>query len=706
MIRKVLASLAIGLGLVSAGMASANSAKIDDEFVASTLLAEHLRVTPGQTTRLALDMEITPGWHTYWTNAGDSGEAVSITWDLPEGLEIGEITWPAPHRQPYPPLMNYGYSDRSTLVMDLSVPANWPAGEPLKLDAGLFWLVCAEVCIPGEGALSLTLPTGTTALPNPEAPAVFAAAEAAQAVANPYPARFQIEGDEIRLRLSAEDLGGNAIKDAYFFAREWGVVEHSAPQIISRDGSGLTLVAKVSGEVDEPYAGDQLEGIVELISAEEGGPERMVLDISAQRGIVTSGVAGYAGAAAGGGLTFPVAILFAFLGGIILNLMPCVFPVLALKAIGFANSAHESASVRISHGLAYAAGVLVLFIALAAGLILLKEAGAAVGWGFQLQNPVVVAFLGYIMFLVGLNLSGVFEISSGFEGAGEEAAQSGGTRGAFFTGALAAIVATPCSAPFMAAALGAALTMSVPATLAVFAALGLGLAAPFLALSVSPAAARMMPKPGVWMVRLKEVLAFPMYATAAWLVWVLGSLSGQDAMLFAMIGAVLLGFAAWVFGVAQRSSGRGQLIGYVSALVAVAAVVFYSTSFETRSQTRGAAQAAIAGELSEPFSQARLAELRSEGTPVFINMTADWCITCKVNEKVAFGEAFEKALKTNGVTYLKGDWTARDPEITALLQEFGRVGVPLYAIYPREGEPELLPQILTPSGVVERLGAV
>ena len=707
MLRRFLAAIAIGFGLVSTGAAMADTSRIDDEFVSSTLVPEHLQLTPGQTTRLALDMEIAPGWHTYWINAGDSGEAVSIDWTLPEGVKVGEVSWPAPHRQPYPPLMNYGYSDRSTLVMDLSVPRGWPEGEPVQIEAGLFWLVCAEVCIPGEGSVSLSLPTGPTSQPNPAAPPVFASAEMSQPVANPYPARFQVKGDEIRLRLSSADIGGNAIKDAYFFSREWGVVEHSAPQLVSRDSTGLTLVAKISTETDEPFDGEQLEGVIELVSTEEGGPDRMVLNVAAERGVVTSGIAGYQGAAAGGSTSFPMAVLFAFLGGIILNLMPCVFPVLALKAIGFAGSAHGSAGERISHGVAYTAGVLVLFMVLAVGLIVLKGAGEAVGWGFQLQNPVVVAFLAYVMFLVGLNLSGVFDINTGLEGAGEGAAQSGGSRGAFFTGALAAIVATPCSAPFMAAALGAALTMSVPATLMVFAALGFGLAFPFLLLSLSPQVARLMPKPGPWMVRLKEVLAFPMYATAAWLVWVLGSLSGQDAMLMAMIGGVLLGFAVWMFGIAQEStSTRGQIFGRLGAAVAVGLVVFYATGFETRSGPVGGVNAAAGSELGEPFSTARLAQLRAEGKPVFINMTADWCITCKVNERVAFGEGFKRALEENDVTYLKGDWTARDPEITALLQEFGRVGVPLYAIYPREGKPELLPQIITPSMMVERLGAV
>ena len=681
----------------------ARAATVETEIVKGAFVAEHETVAPGEATAIALDMTMEPGWHTYWKNAGDSGQPVEVIWTAPAGVKIGPIEWPAPGRQPFPPMMNYGYSDAATLLMPVQVPSGWPTGEPIKLKAEVYWLVCNQVCIPEQGETTFQLDTGPETATDPGATALFTKARAAVAQPSPYEARHQIDESFVRLRLESPAFAAAEIEDAYFFPREWGVIDHAAMQVASIDGRGLTLAIPRSPETDEMPAGP-LSGVLEITETSPEGPLTVALAVDAKRGVVAEGAAAYRGAA-GSAITLPVALVFAFIGGLILNLMPCVFPVLALKALGFTKTAREPRAARVAHGAAYTAGVLVLFVLLAAGFLVLRSAGMAIGWGFQLQNPFIVVALAYLLLMVGLNLSGVFEVTPQIANTGAESADRGGIRGAFFTGALAAVVATPCTAPFMATAMGATLTMSAPATLAVFMVLGLGLAAPFLLLSLLPGAGRWMPKPGVWMLRLKEFLAFPMYASAAWLVWVLGALAGPDAVLAALIGGVALGIAAWAYGAGQCSGRRGQILGYGTAIVAVAAALALAT--QMRIAPPGAtASTAVAQGPGEPFSTARLAGLRAEGAPVFVNMTADWCITCKVNERIALGEAFETALAKNGVTYLKGDWTARDPEITALLEQFDRAGVPLYAVFPREGEPELLPQILTTDMVVDALGRV
>ena len=703
---KRLLALLLALAPTMAVAAPDTLARVDTEFVKAGIVAEDAVLAPGTPSRLALAMDIQSGWHTYWKNSGDSGQAVEITWTAPEGVEIGAFKWPAPHRQPFPPMMNYGYSDRAVFTMPVSVGKDWPAGKPVDLKAEVYWLVCEMVCIPERGEVSFSIPTGETAVVNGSAADLFREAEEMRAAASPFEARYEYDGTNLSLRFDGVGFDADTLEDAYFYPSEWGLIDHAATQVATTDPEGLTLVIPKSTE-EEPAPEGTIRGVLELVER-TGGDDTATLSLAvvSEPGSVVgaSASAGFTGIA-GSSMSVATAILFAFIGGLILNLMPCVFPVLALKAIGFAATAHESTAKRLSHGIAYTLGVLTLFVVLAAVLIALKEAGAMVGWGFQLQNPLIVAALAYLLLLVGLNLSGVFEVNASAAGAGEGMASSGGARGAYFTGALAAIVATPCTAPFMATALGAALTMSTPATMAIFVALGLGLAAPFLLLSVLPGVASRMPKPGMWMVRLKELLAFPMYASAAWLLTVLGTLAGPGSMLVALIGAVLVGLAAWAFGAAQQSAGRGKVLGYgtsVAALVAVVALCLQFTLVQPSDKT------AIAGHAGpvEPFTAARLDALIAAKEPVFLNMTADWCITCKVNEKMAFGSDFQTALEDNGVTYLVGDWTARDPEITELLQKFGRVGVPLYAIFPREGDPVLLPQILTSDRIVEALGKV
>ncbi|MCX7356482.1 MAG: thioredoxin family protein, partial [Alphaproteobacteria bacterium] len=399
-------------------------------------------------------------------------------------------------------------------------------------------------------------------------------------------------------------------------------------------------------------------------------------------------------------------LLLAFAGGLILNLMPCVFPILSMKAVGLVRLADKERRVAHAHGLIFGAGVIVSFAVLAGVLIALRSGGAAVGWGFQLQAPWFVLFLSYLMFALGLNLSGIFRIGGGFVGAGGALAAKPGKTGAFFTGVLAVLVATPCTAPFMGVALGFALAQPALPALAVFLALGAGMAAPYVLLSLSPALLRRLPKPGPWMERFRQLLAFPMYATAAWLVWVLAQQSPVSGIALALGGFILIGFAVWL--VRQMDGSRHAWRAAYAVLAAVALGGALSTlHFVEASAAPSPVGRAVSMADAEPWSAARVEALRAEGRPVLVNFTAAWCITCLVNEKAALSTgSVQNILKSKNIAYLKGDWTRQDLAITAALASFGRSGVPLYVLYPPGGEPIILPQILTEGGVLEELNRI
>jgi thiol:disulfide interchange protein DsbD len=434
--------------------------------------------------------------------------------------------------------------------------------------------------------------------------------------------------------------------------------------------------------------------------------QAFVIEAAHDPSIVGAGALGGPGLAGSSGPGLVELALLALVGGVLLNLMPCVFPVLSIKALSLVQ--HAGSARAVAHGLAYTSGVLSTFLALAGLLIALQAGGALIGWGFQLQEPLVVAFLAYLMFVIGLWLigglvDGLEQRLGWFMGLGQGLGQKEGLGGSFATGILAVFVASPCTAPFMAGAIGFALTRDVPTALTVFAALGLGLALPYLALSVSPGAQRRLPRPGPWMVRFRQFMAFPMFATAAWLVWVLAQQAGETALLLVLMGFVAIAFALWAFcfkGPLARTTGATCLVlalglGVLPSRLPAADPVATSRAGSYEISFDGPA---------EPFSPERLATLRAEGRPVLVNMTAAWCLTCLVNEGNALsGAGFEATLALNDAAYLKGDWTRRDPAITTYLRSFERSGVPLYVVYPATGEPVLLPQLLTEGIVADAL---
>lgn len=666
---------------------------------AVTLISEKDSVTPGETVRIALRQKLAPHWHTYWKNPGDAGTPPSIDLTLPEGATAGDIQWPGPERISVGPVMSFGYEKEAVFPITITVPKSAAPGSMLPIKAEANWLVCEKQCIPESGSFRIDLPVSSASTPaSADIRAAFAASDAREPTHVTWPAKLTDEGAALALSVETSDLKADDIKDAYFYPDDWGVVVHASPQQLSFTDGRLNL-AMEKGQTfnaSAPASG--------LLAITDRNDDTRWFAIAPQ--VIAAGVPATdpvsSTAASIANLPLWKAALFAFLGGLLLNLMPCVFPVLAIKAVSVAGlSGGELREVRLS-GLFYTFGILVAFIALAAILLGLRASGAAIGWGFQFQSPVFVAVMSWLLLAIGLNLSGVYEIGLGLTGTGQNLTQREGHLGSFFTGLLAVVVATPCTAPFMGVAIGAALGAPALVCLALFAALGLGLAAPYASLVLFPRLARLLPRPGRWMLRLRQAMAFPMYASAAWLVWVLAQQIGDNGVLLGLGGALLIGFAAWLFGMAQHDGGRA-LIARGLSLAAVLALAVLLQQLGGTAPSSAATQTSASN--AEHFTNARLAELRKEGKPVFINMTAAWCITCLVNERTTLSTAKVKdALRDGGIVYLKGDWTNRDPDITSFLRSFNRDGLPFYAYYPASGsEPVVLPPVLTESLVLNEI---
>ena len=663
---------------------------------------------PGSTAVVAIRQKIKPGWHTYWRNQGDSGGPTTLTWSLPAGVAPGDILWPLPERQRLQSLMNYGYSGAVFLPVPIEIPADAAPGRSLPLRVTAHFYVCSdEMCVPEDLDLSLDLPVREGAAPlDPR----FGQAIQDVAAAAPRPAgieaRVALTDGRLVLTAAGGPLAGAAPRWAYFHPFEGGVIDHAAAQSGERGPQGLTVTVAAGRGLTSNGLKGPISGV---LSTDLGAWE-----ITAEPGAALTGVTGdgaigdgeglNAGAsAATGSADFAKAALFALLGGLILNLMPCVFPILAMKAASLSRAAHQPTEAR-RDGLAFLAGVLATFVVLAGALLALRAGGQALGWGFQLQSPGVVAALALLMLAVALNLSGVFHIGAGLQGAGHgPLSRLPGVAGAFFTGVLAVVVAAPCTAPFMAFALGAALFMPWPMAVAVFLMLGLGLALPYVLISLNPRLLARLPKPGPWMETLRNLLAFPMYGAALWLAWVYGRQTA-DALALLFAAGLMLALALWLYGRAQAAPGKGRaaVIGALLALIAAMGLGVLAGQAPVASAENVAASSRLS---SQPWSEQAVQAALAEGRPVLVNFTADWCVTCKVNEGAALSSArTAQALDQANAVYLVGDWTRRDDAITAELQRHGRSGVPLYLVYaPGRSEPRILPQLLTEGVVIDAL---
>jgi thiol:disulfide interchange protein/DsbC/DsbD-like thiol-disulfide interchange protein len=673
-------------------LGAASAQPVNTGNVEGQLHSARAAVAPGETFTVILRQNIREGWHTYWRNPGDSGEPTELTWTNPQGFSFGPLQWPAPEAVPFAGIVNYGYHGEVLMPISVTAPADAPVGRTLTFNAGVYWLVCADICIPEEGTLTLSLPIAAQGRDDPAWAPRAAAAIAALPKREPGVEARITAGSPARLSVTLPAMG--EIRNPHVFTFNRDVMAHSEPQSprVGDAGFSFTIPAGVARDLGQvPF-----EGVVTYEANENGNWAPRAFEVNAAPGQMLAGtddrpatisadyalaeIEGAAAPAAPVGAPMSIgallgALALAFLAGLILNIMPCVLPVLSIKALSFAHGAQMGQARR--HGALYAAGVLTTFLALAALLIALRAGGEALGWGFQLQAPWMISALALLFFVIGLNLLSVFEFGAGLQNAGAGLAGRGGDAGAFFTGALAVVAATPCTAPFMAGAIGAVLTQSAPVTLLIFAFLAIGFALPLTALHFAPALQKLIPRPGPWMERVKNVLAFPMFATAIWLVWVLAQQTGAAGAAALLLTALAVAFAIYVSRWGRAWTAAGVLI-----LVGVA--------FLNWRPLVGAEQTAHL--TAEPWSVERVAALQNEGRGVFVNFTAAWCVTCKANEAAALSSPrVAQAFADADVAYLKADWTNRDETIAAELARHGTVGVPLYLYYPPgEVEPIVL----------------
>ena len=670
-------------------------------WAAPTATAPHLTVQlvvppaqifPGQSFTAGLYFKLDPGWHVYWINAGDSGEPPSIKWALPAGITADAIEFPAPKRLPLGPLMDYGYEKEVLFPIPMRVAADFKPSRPtVTLGGKVNWLVCREVCIPGKAQLSVdrtTLAKAPIAAAEIDADAQLLA-RFKDTLPQPLPvadaAKFHASGNGFELAVET----GSPEKTAAFFPFEQNVLANAAPQRVKTLENGVALT--LTKDEDLHTVPDRLHGLLVL------GDGR-AYEIRATPGALAASSL----AQPSGMLRI---VLLAFVGGAILNLMPCVFPVLFIKGLALVQSSSEERRKLRLHGLVYTLGILASFWLVVAVLLALRGAGHNLGWGFQFQSPSFVALIALLLFFLGLSLAGQFEIGLTLTSAGSGLAAKSGYAGSFFTGVLAVIVATPCTAPFMGAAIGYALSNSALVSFAVFTALALGLAAPYLLLAFNPAWTRLLPRPGAWMEILKQAVSIPIFGTVIWLVWVYTQTTGPDALVDLLVAFLLLAVAGWILGRWPARAGAAA----AAVLVVMLAAALPVTAVRRVAAAPNAATARVTDTQWAPFTPELVAKYREKGRPVFVDFTASWCLSCQVNERVVLNRAdVQERLKTSGVALVRADWTRHDEVIAQTLTSLGRNGVPTYALYPADPQAPavLLPEVLTPGIIFSALDGI
>ncbi len=693
-----LITLLTGLLVLLTGW-TALAAPVKDKHVTADLIPEVSSIAPGKPFWVALKLDHEEHWHTYWINDGDSGLPTKIRWTLPEGFSAGPIIWPTPQKLPMPPLMSYGFEGTAWLLVEITPPAAITSAS-VELKANVSWLMCKEICLPGKAAFTLNLPVSELSVID------AARADGFRSARDRLPAaetdwNFSATASDKTIELTATPPpGASELTSLYVFARDKGVVASAAKQTMVRDGDlyRITLARDMSGD---PLP-DSFNAVVVATPTLARDVNHAGIDVSITYGKLSATPAPTAATPPLVSRSLWIIVLSAFVGGMILNLMPCVFPVISLKILGFVKQAGEDPRAVWHHGLVFAAGVLVSFWILSGLLIALRATGAGIGWGFQLQSPAALIVLSLVFFTLALNLFGVFEFGLSLTSAGGTVTRQQGWAGSFFSGFLATIIATPCTAPYMGFALGYALTQPPIISFIVFTALALGMAFPYLLLSRFPSLLKYLPRPGPWMETMKQVMGFFMIATVVWLFWVLAALV-QSITLTAMAAAFLFaGIGAWVLGKWDvlskpgRVRWRGRIVGLL--FLALAAGTGLGNIH------RADAGAENSGEW-EAFSPERLAALKAEGKPVFIDFTAKWCLTCQVNKlTVLRTDDVLDAFRDKGVVLMSADWTDENEVIAAELARHGRQSVPLYVLYDgKSAEPVILPEILTKKIIVDAL---
>ncbi|HQS13309.1 MAG: hypothetical protein B7Y62_08175 [Sphingomonadales bacterium 35-56-22] len=676
---RTLGAFLLALMLAFGGAYAQTPANASPQNVRASIDIETNRPAPGDVVTVAIVMDPKPGWHDYWVNPGDAGTPLELEWQLPRGVTAGSVRAPVPETLIVSGFMNHIYKAKHAFLVDVKIPESAQPGQSLNVKVDARWSACSDlVCVPENATLSVPLTIGSGTISNAER-ARFDAWRSALPVPLDRSALYQIDGKRIDIAIPYPRSA--KAERVWFFAQTDKMFRYAAPQSARRVGDWLV----VSGEVKEGFDG-QIDGLLRFNDAQG-------LEVRATPGAVPSG--GDAVSVLGEGapadpeqpsLGFGWILAFSVLGGLLLNLMPCVFPILGLKALSLAKMGGDEGEAR-RDAVAYTIGIIVSCLILGGIMLALRAAGEEVGWAFQLQDPAVVLILLLLMVAVTANLAGMFEV--GGIGAGEKLTRQGGLSGSFWTGVLAAVVATPCTGPFMAAAMGAALLLPTGLALLIFAGLGFGLALPFLAIAFIPALRKRMPRPGPWMVRFRQWMALPMALTSLALLWLTYQLAGFTGLMIGGAAALIILMRLYELGRKQKEGSPYKLVVIALFGIAIAAALIIG-----KVTIQPAGTASKAGSIG--FNEARLNTLRTEGKPVFLYFTADWCVTCKVNEQAAIdrtetNDAFRKA----DMTVMVGDYTRRDPDITRYLAKYGRSGVPLYLYFPPNGDAQILPQILT-----------
>ncbi len=663
----------------------------------------------GKTAKAGLYFKLEQGWHVYWQNAGDAGEPPHLHWTLPKGISAGSLQFPAPQRLPLGPLMDYGYENEILFPFAVDVAESTALG-PADLRAHVDWLVCRATCIPGKADLELTRNVGQVEGRPGSDEALYDRFEAL--LPRPLPSTYRVWFAPVAQGFGLRIISGRRETEAVFFPSDQGILDNPASQPVTPTDDGAVLLLKKDTGLTSSL--DVLKGVVELsggrafnIAAKPGAIDPALLH-TATAAAAAVPISGTAQAAVPtqeesqvrGHSLWGIAGL-AFLGGILLNLMPCVFPVLFLKGLALVRSGHEEQEALRRHGFVYAAGIIVSFWILVGVLLSLRAAGAVLGWGFQFQSPVFLEWMAAFLFFLGLSLAGQFDLGLSLTSAGGSLASKQGFAGSFFTGVLAVIVATPCTGPFMAAAIGYALAQPALVTFAVFTSLALGLAAPYVVLTLQPAWTRVLPRPGAWMDVLKQATSVPIFAFVIWLAWVLAQAYGAAQLATLLTCFLLLAIAGWFLG---RWQTRRWATAVAAALVLVVAFLGYYAPHLFASE----AQSSVTSSHSdswETWSPDAVQKHIASGRPVFVDFTAGWCLSCQVNERVALDRPeVQEAFRQKHVALLRADWTRHDEAITEALTALGRDGVPAYVLYqPGQNSPQLLPQVLTPGIVLDAL---
>jgi len=640
------------------------------------ILTESTSITPGDELLIGFKFTLNPGWHTYWENPGDAGEGASIKWNLPNDVSASEILWPGPQRIPVEPLMTFGYEDEVVLLT--KIYTSEATIVPLNLNALVSWYTCKEICIPQEAEVSIPIKLGN------KTPSVSKAIldQTLEEVPIQFEGTYRVQRLEDSYILQGQLENQDQYDSIYFFPKDYGLTDYTKDQFyeINKDSFSLQIKAAEIEIENRTFEGVIAINKGEAVSFIEINYPLKAKPISQEFNIFTL-------------------IFFAFLGGLILNIMPCVFPILSIKILRFVEQSGDSTYKTIQQGLLFSLGVIVSFLAIAALLVSLKSGGESIGWGYQLQSPIVVSLLVYLFVVLGYIFMSNMVLGTSLARLSSISLGKGDSIESLLTGVLAVIVASPCTAPFMGSAIGFALLQPSFYSVLIFLGLGIGFSLPYLVLSAKPSLLSFLPKPGQWMETFKQFMAFPMWASALWLLWVLSSQVNNQEVIQVLLGSLLIIIGLWLV---EKNNSKTNWIRWIVRLPFILLLIFslwlIPTSYSDLDESK---QNQLA------YSPQLLEDLREENALVFLNFTADWCITCKVNESVALKTSkVRKLLTDKDITYIEADWTRKDPVISSALEEYGRTGLPLYLLFPSKGDPLILPEILTEDILISYLSEV